>query len=92
MSVSSAGLSPADAVDPAIAATVAHLGSKILQRRPRAVTTDDLDRLRQRLRARQPAGSLTVLCDHLAGGLMKRRAHSAARSLFGDGHGRRRGH
>jgi protein-tyrosine-phosphatase len=40
----SAGLSPADAVNPAIAATVAELGLDIADRQPRAVTTEDLDR------------------------------------------------
>ena len=40
----SAGLSPADAVNPAIAATVAELGMDISDRRPREVTKDDLER------------------------------------------------
>jgi protein-tyrosine-phosphatase len=39
----SAGLSPADEVNPAVAATVAELGMDISDRVPRAVTTDDLD-------------------------------------------------
>jgi protein-tyrosine-phosphatase len=38
----SAGLSPADKVNPAVAATVAELGRDITSRVPRAVTTDDL--------------------------------------------------
>ncbi len=38
----SAGLSPADTVNPAIAATVAELGLDISERTPRAVTVDDL--------------------------------------------------
>lgn len=38
----SAGLSPADAVNPAIAATVAELGVDISDRTPRAVTAEDL--------------------------------------------------
>jgi arsenate reductase len=41
--ISSAGLSPADAVNPAIAATVAELGLDISDRIPRAVTVDDLE-------------------------------------------------
>lgn len=39
---SSAGLSPADEVNPAVAATVAEWGMDITDRVPRAVTTDDL--------------------------------------------------
>lgn len=39
----SAGLSPADEVNPAIAATVAELGMDITTRIPRAVTAADLD-------------------------------------------------
>lgn len=39
----SAGLTPADAVNPAIAATVAELGMDITNRTPRAVTAADLD-------------------------------------------------
>ncbi|MFB2585493.1 arsenate-mycothiol transferase ArsC [Herbiconiux liukaitaii] len=39
----SAGLSPADEVNPAIAATVAELGADISGRVPRAVTEQDLD-------------------------------------------------
>jgi len=39
----SAGLSPADAVDSAVAATVAELGMDITNRTPRAVTKDDLE-------------------------------------------------
>lgn len=39
----SAGLSPADEVNPAVAATVAELGMDITDRVPRAVTSDDLD-------------------------------------------------
>ncbi|KQR48438.1 protein tyrosine phosphatase [Microbacterium sp. Leaf161] len=39
----SAGLSPADGVNPAVAATVAELGMDITDRVPRAVTSDDLD-------------------------------------------------
>lgn len=39
----SAGLAPADEVNPAIAATVAELGMDITDRVPRAVTVDDLD-------------------------------------------------
>lgn len=39
----SAGLAPADAVNPAVAATVAELGLDITDRTPRAVTPDDLD-------------------------------------------------
>lgn len=38
----SAGLSPADQVNPAVAATVAELGIDITDRVPRAVTADDL--------------------------------------------------
>jgi arsenate reductase len=38
----SAGLSPAEAVNPAIAATVAELGLDITQRTPRKVAADDL--------------------------------------------------
>lgn len=40
--VSSAGITPADAVNPAIAATIAELGLDITDRVPRAVTADDL--------------------------------------------------
>jgi len=40
--VTSAGTSPADAVNPAVAATIAELGLDISGRIPRAVTTDDL--------------------------------------------------
>ena len=40
----SAGFAPADAVNPAVAATVAELGLDITGRRPRAVTADDLER------------------------------------------------
>ncbi|MGY4856332.1 arsenate-mycothiol transferase ArsC [Cryobacterium sp. AP23] len=39
----SAGLSPAEEVNPAVAATVAELGLDISARIPRAVTTQDLD-------------------------------------------------
>ncbi|MFG6503135.1 low molecular weight phosphatase family protein [Microbacterium sp. P05] len=39
----SAGLSPADEVNPAVAATVAELGMDITDRTPRAVTVQDLD-------------------------------------------------
>lgn len=39
----SAGLSPADEVNPAVAATVAELGMDITARVPRAVTVEDLD-------------------------------------------------
>ncbi|MBT2485907.1 MULTISPECIES: low molecular weight phosphatase family protein [unclassified Microbacterium] len=39
----SAGLSPADEVNPAVAATVAELGIDISGRMPRAVTEQDLD-------------------------------------------------
>ncbi|OOB91769.1 arsenate-mycothiol transferase ArsC [Rathayibacter sp. VKM Ac-2630] len=39
----SAGLSPADTVNPAIASTVAELGLDISDRAPRAVTVEDLD-------------------------------------------------
>jgi len=39
----SAGLSPADTVNPAIASTVAELGLDISDRTPRAVTVEDLD-------------------------------------------------
>ncbi|MDJ1114768.1 low molecular weight phosphatase family protein [Microbacterium dauci] len=39
----SAGLAPADAVNPAVAATVAELGMDITDRVPRAVTESDLD-------------------------------------------------
>ena len=39
----SAGLTPADEVNPAIAATVAELGMNITDRTPRAVTAADLD-------------------------------------------------
>lgn len=39
----SAGLSPAEEVNPAVAATVAELGMDITNRVPRAVTTADLD-------------------------------------------------
>ena len=41
--ITSAGLSPADAINPAIAATVAELGLDISGRIPCAVTTQDLD-------------------------------------------------
>ncbi|MBO0984655.1 low molecular weight phosphatase family protein [Rathayibacter sp. SD072] len=40
----SAGLSPADTVNPAIAATVAELGLDISDRTPRAVTVADLEK------------------------------------------------
>ena len=40
----SAGITPAEAVNPAIAATVAELGLDIAKRVPRAVTAEDLDR------------------------------------------------
>ncbi|MFL2002035.1 low molecular weight phosphatase family protein [Microbacterium sp. A1-JK] len=40
----SAGLSPADEVNPAVAATVAELGMDITDRVPRAVTVDGLDK------------------------------------------------
>lgn len=40
--VTSAGTAPADAVNPAIAATIAELGLDISTRIPRAVTADDL--------------------------------------------------
>lgn len=39
----SAGLSPADEVNPAVAATVAEIGMDITNRTPRAVTNDDLE-------------------------------------------------
>jgi arsenate reductase len=39
----SAGLSPADTVNPAIASTVAELGLDISDRTPRAVTVEDLE-------------------------------------------------
>ncbi|TDX74973.1 arsenate reductase [Rathayibacter sp. PhB151] len=39
----SAGLSPAETVNPAIAATVAELGLDISDRTPRAVTVEDLE-------------------------------------------------
>ena len=39
----SAGLSPADSVNPAIASTVAELGHDISDRIPRAVTAEDLE-------------------------------------------------
>jgi arsenate reductase len=39
----SAGLSPSDVVNPAVAATVAELGKDISGRTPRAVTTEDLE-------------------------------------------------
>ncbi|MFJ2544161.1 low molecular weight phosphatase family protein [Microbacterium sp. NPDC087589] len=39
----SAGLSPSDEVNPAVAATVAELGMDITDRVPRAVSSDDLD-------------------------------------------------
>ncbi|MCS5721819.1 low molecular weight phosphatase family protein [Herbiconiux sp. CPCC 203407] len=39
----SAGLSPADGVNPAVAATVAELGIDIAHNVPRAVTSSDLD-------------------------------------------------
>lgn len=42
-SVDSAGLSPADEVNPAVAATVAELGMDITDRTPRAVTAKDLE-------------------------------------------------
>lgn len=42
--VTSAGLNPADAVNPAVAATVAELGLDIADRAPRAVTPADLER------------------------------------------------
>lgn len=42
-SVDSAGLSPADEVNPAVAATVAELGMDISDRTPRAVTAKDLE-------------------------------------------------
>ncbi|MBO0979281.1 low molecular weight phosphatase family protein [Microbacterium sp. SD291] len=41
-SVTSAGTSPADAVNPAIAATIAEVGLDITSRIPRAVTPEDL--------------------------------------------------
>jgi len=41
--VDSAGLSPADTVNPAIASTVAELGLDISDRTPRAVTVEDLE-------------------------------------------------
>lgn len=41
--VDSAGLAPADAVNPAIAATVAELGIDITGNTPRAVTAADID-------------------------------------------------
>lgn len=40
--VSSAGLSPADTVNPAVAATIAELGLDIADRVPRAVSAEDL--------------------------------------------------
>jgi arsenate reductase len=40
--ITSAGLSPADSVNPAIAATVAELGLDISDRTPRAVTIEEL--------------------------------------------------
>lgn len=40
--VTSAGTTPADAVNPAVAATIAELGVDISARVPRVVTTDDL--------------------------------------------------
>ena len=40
--VTSAGISPADTVNPAIAATIAELGLDISTRIPREVTTEDL--------------------------------------------------
>jgi protein-tyrosine-phosphatase len=40
----SAGLSPAEEVNPAVAATVAEIGMDIADRVPRAVTPDDLER------------------------------------------------
>lgn len=40
----SAGISPAEEVNPAVAATVAELGLDISERVPRAVTVEDLDR------------------------------------------------
>lgn len=39
----SAGLSPAETINPSIAATVAELGLDITDRRPRGVTTADLE-------------------------------------------------
>jgi len=42
--VSSAGLSPAEAVNPAVAGTVAELGLDISGRIPRPVTVEDLER------------------------------------------------
>lgn len=39
----SAGLSPAEEVNPAVAATIAELGMDITDRLPRAVTSGDLD-------------------------------------------------
>ncbi|RKT36856.1 arsenate reductase [Microbacterium sp. AG1240] len=39
----SAGITPADSVNPAIAATVAELGLDISGRTPRAVTADDIE-------------------------------------------------
>jgi len=42
--VSSAGLSPAEVVNPAVAGTVAELGLDISGRTPRAVTVEDLER------------------------------------------------
>ena len=39
----SAGLSPADIINPAVAATIAELGLEISDRTPRAVTIEDLD-------------------------------------------------
>jgi arsenate reductase len=41
--VTSAGLSPAETVNPAIAATVAELGLDISDRTPRSVTVEDLE-------------------------------------------------
>ena len=41
---SSAGLSPAETVNPAVAATIAELGADISHNVPRAVTEDDLDK------------------------------------------------
>lgn len=41
---SSAGLSPADTVNPAVAATISELGADISNNVPREVTADDLDK------------------------------------------------
>ena len=40
--VTSGGFKPADAVNPAVAATVAELGLDIADRKPRAITADDI--------------------------------------------------